>query len=186
MIDEAYDVVPEMPVGELRELVVSGYRWAEEWDLDGVGERHWLWYRTAAGGEPRVTPFNGGDDEIRRNVALDLVGDIQALLRELTRADAAEPAGLMLARRPELRAITERVQSASGLRYHSPIMNMLAQDFVPINLGRFVLWALKGMEKPSPRNEIWIRGVMMQGTPTSHQIAAGTTDDWVYPRRPST
>lgn len=185
MIDEAYDVVPEMSVAELRDLVASEYGWAMDWDLGAEGERHWLWYRTAAGGEPRVTPASGADDETGRNVALDLIGEIQALVREVSSADPNEPVGLMVTRRPRLRAITERVQSAAGLRYHSPIMNMLARDFVPINLGRFVLWALKGMEKPSPRNDIWIRGVMMQGTPTSQQIAAGTTDDWVYPPRPT-
>ena len=63
-------------------------------------------------------------------------------------------------------------------------MNMFDRDFVPINLGRFVLWALKGLEKPSPKNDIWIRGVLLQGAPTALEVGAGTTDDWIFPRLP--
>jgi hypothetical protein len=63
-------------------------------------------------------------------------------------------------------------------------MNMVERDFIPIYLGRFVLWALKGMEKASPKSGIWIRGVMVQGAPTTEEIASGTTDDWVYPAKP--
>lgn len=185
MLEEAYDLAPERTVGELRAVVEADYRWALRWDLSRSGERYWLWYRTAAGGEPRVTPYSGDPEERARNVALDLVADVQALASALATADPGEPVGLLAARRPDLRAVIERVQSVEGLTYHSPVMNMLAQDFVPIHLGRFVLWALKGMEKPSPRNNIWIRGVMMQGAPTGNQIAAGTTDDWVYPARPA-
>jgi hypothetical protein len=130
--------------------------------------------------------FTGAHREAERNVALDLIGEIQRLDAALAEANQDERIATFLIRNRSLRLIVERVQSVAGLSYHSPRMNMFAKDFIPIDLGRFVLWALKGMEKPSPKNNVWIRGIMMQGTPTSHEIAHGTTDDWIYPTKPET
>jgi hypothetical protein len=184
LVPETFDVVPEMLVGELREYVATDYEWALKWDLEQDGELHWLWYRTAVGGEPRLTEFTGAPREAERNVALDLIGEIKRLDHALEEANPAESVAFFLIRNRSLRLIVERVQSVIGLNYHSPHMNMFARDFIPIELGRFVLWALKGMEKPSPKNDRWIRGIMMQGTPTYREIAQGTTDDWVYPATP--
>lgn len=184
IIKETYGLSPEMPTRVLLEIVESEYEWALRIDLAQESAYYWMWYRTAIGGEPRMTRRGAAGDAALRNVALDIPGEVQELRRALRAAVPGADVADLLNRRPDLRATVERVQSVAGLPYHSPHMNMFDRDFVPINLGRFVLWALKGLEKPSPKNNIWIRGVLLQGAPTALEVGAGTTDDWIFPRLP--
>ncbi len=184
IINETYGVSPEMPIRSLLEIVESEYEWALRIDLTQESAYHWAWYRTAVGGEPRITRRGAGGDEALRNVALDVPGEVQELRRALRAADPDADVADLLNRRPGLRGTVERVQSVAGLPYHSPHVNMFDQDFVPVNLSWFILSALKGLEKPSPKNNIWIRGVLLQGAPTAREVSAGTTDDWIFPKLP--
>ena len=184
IVNETFDVVPEMTVADLRDILVSEYNWALDWDLSAMDARYWLWYRTAVGGEPRRSQARAEDADSDRNVALDLVGEVQGLQRSLENASARESIASFLIRNMAHRSIVERIQSVSGLNYHSPRMNMLEKSFIPIDLGRFVLFALKGMTKPSPQNNVWIRGVMAQGAPTMAEIRNGAEDEWIFPAMP--
>ncbi len=184
VVVEKYSVSPEMPIRSLLEIVEAEYEWALRIDLSSEKAYHWVWYRTAVGGEPRMTRRRGAGNEALCNIALDVPREVQELYKSLRSADPDADVAVLINRRPDLRATVERVQSVARLPYHSPHVNMFDQDFVPIDLGRFVLWGLKGLEKPSPKNGIWIRGVLLQGAPTAREVSVGTADDWIFPKLP--
>jgi hypothetical protein len=89
-----------------------------------------------------------------------------------------------LLERPELRFIVSRVQTLSGLEYHSPHMNMMGEDLVPSDITRLVNICFHGLDKTRDYMNRALRGVMYQGAPTPHEIAAGADPDWFWPREP--
>jgi hypothetical protein len=64
-------------------------------------------------------------------------------------------------------------------------MNIAAAGFQPVEVMRFVLGSLFGLDKLYAKSERWVRAVMMQGAPTAAEIAAGCDEDWFYPPRPA-
>ena len=86
---------------------------------------------------------------------------------------------------PELRDLVERIQSVAELPYAFARMNMKHEDFSPLSLTRFVLQALKGMEKTTLYSDRWVRGTFLQGAPIAADITDGSASlDWVYPACP--
>ena len=92
-------------------------------------------------------------------------------------------ARLLLAR-PDLRAFVARVQTLSGLPYHSPIMNIMGDGFVPIDMVRLMNVAIHGIDKTRDYLNRNLRGVLYHGAPLPVEIAAGTSTDWFWPEAP--
>ncbi|MHC9292528.1 hypothetical protein ACRCUN_08660 [Mycobacterium sp. LTG2003] len=176
---------PRMTVAELAALVADEYQWALDIDMDADGARDYVWYKSADAEEPRRGPA----DEVTggRNWALDLPTDIQSLTAELRHRHAGQPVGEVLAERPDLRAVIERVQSLAGQPYHSPHMNMLDRDFVPVSIVRFVNAAIHGLHRTvDSEDQRNVLGLIFIGAPTAAEITAGVAVIDPYPAIPAT
>ena len=76
-----------------------------------------------------------------------------------------------------------RVHGLAGVPYGEVRANLLATDFLPLHLQRFQL-AVYGMDCFSPRSTDWLRVTLFSGAPRPADVAAGTDDDWIFPRTP--
>jgi hypothetical protein len=174
---------PRMTVGQLIELLNSEYQWALEMDMDADGARDFVWYKSADAEEPRRGPaheVSGG-----RNWALDLPGDTQTLAAELAGRPADQPVGEVLADRPDLRAVIERIQSLAGQLFHSPHMNMLDRSFVPVSIVRFVNAAIHGLHRTvDSEDQRNVLGLIFIGAPTAEEISTGKATLDAYPAIP--
>ncbi len=68
--------------------------------------------------------------------------------------------------------------------YGEPRDNACAAGFLPLELQRFQL-AMYGMDNFSPKSTDWLRVTLFQGAPRIDDLSPTTTDDWVWPQRPT-
>jgi hypothetical protein len=181
-IDDATDVRPEQRIEDLTASLVRDYRWALDIDLSDEGARKHFWYVSQDNLEPRHG-LRGVDPGEEYETFVDLVGELQALHRDLQAVDPAQSVGAFLFAHPQHRETVERVQSAAGLPYGEIRANVLSENFEPCHLIRFLL-TLYGMEKLDPQSRLWVRGTFLQGAPTAEDIAQGVEGDWTFPLAP--
>ena len=181
-VDEEYCTEPDMAIGRLRDILHAEYAWTFDMDLDSEASRKYVWYKSATAEEPRRGPRAEAGEVF--NLGLDL----PRLVRELDRAIASLPPAMSTARllleRPALRFIVSRVQSLSGLEYHSPHINMMGEELVPCDITRLINIGIHGLDKTRDYMQRALRGVIYQGAPTVEDIAKGADPDWFWPAEP--
>jgi hypothetical protein len=181
IVSEERVVDAAMRASELRRLLHDEYGWALDLDLSGGDASRFVWYKSETAEEPRRGPRSEIPD------AFNLGLDLPRLAQELDRALADEPqlriGGLLLAR-PELRSFVARVQGLAGLDYHSPHMNMMSDDFVPIHIVRLMNVALHGIDKTRDFLDRNLRGVIFHGAPLPEDLRHGADPEWFYPAEP--
>jgi hypothetical protein len=183
IVDEETATRPEMPVAELRELLRAQYGWALDVDMNAPGAQRYVWYKSANAEEPRRGPV----DEVpwAFNLGLDVPSLVQALDAALDGFDDAAPVARLLLARPDLRAFVARIQTLADGRYHTPIMNIMGDDFVPIDIVRMMNVGLHGIDKTRDYLNRNLRGVIYHGAPLPDEIAAGEGGDWFWPAEPA-
>jgi hypothetical protein len=184
--DETSDVAPAMAVGELRGLIREQYSWALTLDLERPGARHWVWYRSVEGEEPRVAERSAGHISAELNLVSDIAGDVQRLDRVLSEQEPTQPVGRFLFTHPQWRAPVGRVQALAPLPYHTVRANFLHRDFPFLDLCHFVLSALKGLDKCYPMGGRWVRGIFLQGAPSASELTGADSESWIFPTLPDT
>lgn len=181
-VDEEYVTEPDMSIGRLRDIVRAEYAWTFGLELDSEASQRYVWYKSATAEEPRRGPRAEAGEVF--NLGLDLPRLIRALDGELAARPPSTTVARFLLERPELRFIVSRVQTLSGLAYHSPHMNMMGEDLVPSDITRLVNICIHGLDKTRDYMHRSLRGVIYQGAPTPQQIAAGADPDWYWPKEP--
>jgi len=178
---------PLMTVSDLQAQLEFDYGWALTTEMDRPGARHYVWYKSADAEEPRRGP--AAEVASGRNWALDLPSDLQLLDTTLGGYGPDDLVGSVLADHPEQRGAIERVQSLAGGRLHSPHMNMLDEDFVPVSIVRFMNAAVHGLDRTvdegDDRN---VLGLIFLGAPTAADLnegRVGDLSDWRYPALPT-
>ncbi|ATI41155.1 hypothetical protein CBW24_03480 [Pacificitalea manganoxidans] len=176
------DVDVSATVGALRDLIRRDYGWALEIDMQAEGARDYVWYKSATAEEPR----RGLRSEVpeARDLGLDLVRATQKLSADLDSAPAEEGLARFLLRHPEHRFYVARAQSLATARYHTPMANIDAADFTPIDLVRLMNVALHGIDKTRDYLQRNLRGVLFHGAPTRDDLRAGAGADWFFPGEP--
>lgn len=182
MVDEEQMVEPEMSAGFLRELLAAEYQWALKMDLSGPESQRYVWYKSATAEEPRRGPREEAGEV--HQLGLDLPRQVQSLDAALAALPARTPVARMLLVRPDLRAIVARVQTLRGLPYHSPHMNIMGEDFIPIHIVRLLNVAIHGVDRARDYMGRNLRGVLFHGAPTPDDLRAGANHDWFYPAEP--
>lgn len=172
-----------MTVAELRRIIREEYTWALEMDLNSEESRQFVWYKSRDAEEPRRGPH--WEVEGGYNWALDLPGDLQRLAGELAQKPAPASIGEFLVRYPEERSVVERLQTLQGLRYHSPHMNMMDAEFLPVQVIRLVNSAFHGLDKTVDFLNRNVLGLLFHGAPIRQEIADGWVGDWFWPVEPS-
>jgi len=177
------DVAPEMRVGDLRAIVASRYRWALRHDLTRPGARERFWYHSADNGEQRrgqriVDPHEEFESFI------DHIGLAQRLAAVLQTYEEDVSVAEVIADLPELGYAISRVQYLADLPYAEIRGNLVARDFIPAQLIRFLLSVL-GIDGSNPLSVQYVRGVFFQGMPLADEIARGASEDWLFPLEPA-
>jgi hypothetical protein len=184
VIDEELTGTPIMPVGRLRDIVRTDYRWAFDLDLASERSQRYVWYKSRTAEEPR----RGPREEIgeAHNLGLDLPRLIVALDADLAAVEPRMSTARFLMAHPEHRLIVTRVQALAGLAYHSPHADIMSEDFVPAHITRLLNVGIHGIDKARDFLNRNLRGVIFHGAPTPGDIAAGKADPhWFYPAEPS-
>lgn len=183
--DEDLSLDPLMSCGELRDVIHREYAWAFRYDFSQPDARRYFWYKSIEAEEPR-RGLRGGEVP-GYDLAVDVPGDVQALEEALAATQPDGSVGALVQARPELRFAAERVQSLTGLPYHSPRMNMLSDDLRPADVIKFVKGATYGSDKCKDVERSlgrWVRGIFFHGAPTASELSAGVDDDWIFPSEP--
>jgi len=181
-VDEV-NVVPSQTVGELIDLIKAQYQWALDIDMSGPEASKYIWYKSETAEEPR----RGARDEAPEalDLGLDLCGGIQTLLASLrSEPDATLSIARFLMRHPGERYLVARIQALKDIAYHSPIANINAEDFTPIDLVRLMNAGLHGIDKTRDFLRRNLRGVLYHGAPNPDEIRAGKEVFWAYPAEP--
>ncbi len=184
VMDEELAGRPEMPVGRLREILRSDYRWAFDLDLTSERSQRYVWYKSRTAEEPR----RGPREEIgeAHNLGLDLPRLVVALDRDLAAADPKLSTARFLLQHPKHRLIVTRVQALAGLPYHSPHADIMSEDFVPAHITRLLNVGIHGIDKARDFLNRNLRGVIFHGAPTPTDLASGSADPhWFYPAEPA-
>jgi len=181
-VDEDYATEPDMSIGRLRELLHAEYAWAFRMELDSCASNRFVWYKSATAEEPRRGPRAEAGDVF--NLGLDLPRLVRALDLEIATRPATQSVARLLLECPALRLITARVQTLSGLQYHSPHMNMMGEELIPCDVTRLINIGIHGLDKTRDYMQRALRGVIYQGAPTVDEIARGADPDWFWPSEP--
>lgn len=176
------DIVPEMTMGELKDLLRTNYSWALEYDLQLSRTRQHFWYHSVDNGEQRrgeriIDPHEEFESFI------DHIGLIQRLACVAAVYCDDDSVATMMFEHPDLEMAVSRVQYLAGLPYAEIRDNLVHKDFIPAHLIRFFL-AFLGIECSTPLSIRYVRGVFFQGIPLPSEIASGTERDWRYPVEP--
>jgi hypothetical protein len=177
------NVVPSQTVAELTALVETQYKWALDIDMSGPDAYKYVWYKSETAEEPRRGARVEAPEAL--DLGFDICGGVQALLADLR----AEPDGKLsvarfLMRHPAHRYLVARIQTLHDMPYHTPIANINAEDFTPIDLVRLMNAGLHGIDKTRDFLRRNLRGVLYHGAPTPDEIRAGKEGVWAYPPEP--
>lgn len=181
-VDEV-NVVPSQTVGELIQMIEAQYQWALDIDMSGPDAHKYIWYKSETAEEPR----RGARDEAPEalDLGFDLCGGIQSLLASLrAEKDSKLSVARFLMRHPGERYLVARIQALKDFAYHSPIANINAEDFTPIDLVRLMNAGLHGVDKTRDFLRRNLRGVIYHGAPSPDEIRAGKEGVWAYPAEP--
>ncbi len=170
-------------VGELQAIIDAEYQWALDLDMDGPEARTYIWYKSETAEEPRRGPRSEVPDAL--DLGLDLPGGVRKLKADLDGFDETAFLSRFLLKHPEHRYLVGRLQSLAGEPYHSPIANINAADFVPIELVRLMNVTVHGIDKTRDFLNRNLRGVLFHGAPTTDDICAGKGEFWYYPEEPA-
>lgn len=180
--EDEFTVDPAMPAADLAALIAEGYSWALDMDMHDPSARAYVWYKSETAEEPRRGLRAEAPDA--RDLGLDTPGDIQRLHRDLAECPPQTPMAQFLLRHPEHRLMVARIQGLAGRHRHTPLANINAADFVPIDLVRLMNVALHGIDKTRDFLQRNLRGVLYHGAPTRDEIRAGQGGRWFYPQEP--
>jgi len=182
-VEEKYNLIPEMPVSELRAIVEDQYGWALDVDFDDKKCMGTFWYRSEEKQEPRLGSRYeepGADKEM----LLGIAHCICECHKDLTAADSNMLTAEFAIAHPEHRYVIRRIQTMARTRYGEIQANVLDEDVLPIHLLRCKL-SFFGVGKFDPRSRLWVRNTMFQGAPLISDIGQTMEDTWCFPIKPS-
>lgn len=173
---------PAIRVHALRSQLVADYAWALDMDMQAEGAQDYVWYKSETAEEPR----RGLRAEVpdASDLGLDLPSGIQNLMQDLQAAPDNQSIARFLLAHPQHRLFVARLQSLAGEPFHTPMANINAADFVPIDLVRLMNVAFHGIDKTRDYLQRNLRGVMFQGAPTRDDLRNGAGARWFFPGEP--
>ncbi len=170
---------PGMSLSELGGLVEAHFDWATAIDFAAPESEHLFWYVSEEKLEPRLGERHG-EPGAEKEMPLDIARQVQVLAAALGSADPDETVAAFLMRRPDLRHVTRRVQTAARCPYSEIRDNLIGADCLPIDMLRCKL-SFFGASKFDPKSDRWTRITMYQGAPTFERIGDADADDWCFP-----
>jgi len=170
---------PAMTVAGLKELVGGHFGWAREIDFSRREATRLFWYASEEKLEPRLGN-RYAEPGAELEMPLDIARQVQALAAELAGARPDETTAELVLRRPELRHVVRRAQTAARCPYSEIRDNLIGAGCLPIDILRCKL-SFFGASKFDPKSDRWTRITMYQGAPGFGEIGDPDADDWAFP-----
>ncbi|WP_246658828.1 hypothetical protein [Mesorhizobium sp. J18] len=176
------NVVPTESVASLVAFIEDEYRWALDIDMSSPDAYKYVWYKSETAEEPR----RGAREEVPEalDLGLDICGGIQSLLADLRNEEPGLSVARFLMKHPGHRYLVARVQTLRQFSYHTPMANINAEEFIPIDIVRLMNVAIHGIDKTRDFLRRNLRGVLYHGAPTPEEIRMGRSEFWAYPAEP--
>jgi hypothetical protein len=181
-VEEEFVTEPDMSIGRLRDLLRTEYAWAFGMELDSESANRYVWYKSETAEEPRRGLRSEVGDVF--NLALDLPRLVRGIDAQIARRAPSQSVAHFLLELPQYRFVVSRIQTLSGLQYHSPHMNMMGEALIPCDITRLINITIHGLDKTRDYLQRALRGVIYQGAPTVEDLASGADSDWFYPAEP--
>lgn len=174
---------PGTTCAQVREQLHRAYAWTEHLDLTSPASTALFWFTSQNNEEPR-RGRRGIDPGVEVEHPLGIALDAHALREDLDQAGGETLLADFLISHPWHRGAINRALSLRGVPYGEVRTNLLAQDFLPLDLQRFQL-AVYGMDNYSPQSTDWLRVTLNCGAPRAADIRAGVADDWLFAPKPA-
>ena len=181
--DEEHRWDPAMPCADALATLRIHYGWVNGVDVVTPAASTYFWFSSANNEEPR-RGRRGVDVGEEVEHALGIASDVSAVLDDLSAAPGEESLAEFLIAAPWHRGTLTRALGLCGVRYAEVRTNLLAADFLPLDLQRFQL-AVYGMENFSPQSTDWLRVTLNSGAPRAADVEAGIDSDWIFSLKPS-
>jgi len=189
--EENLDLVPDMPLVELRQILETHFDWAINGDYQSHETRYWFWYQSAEKEEPRLG-VRAEEQGAEKELGLAIAPKAQQVYRDLNALLQKQPTGLtieLVMRHPEHMAAVRRIQTMAATVYGEIRANLWHRDMKPMHLLRTKLSFL-GAHRFDPRGDRWVRVTFFQGAPLLSDFEDTSTDpqwfdDWSFPIAPT-
>ena len=188
--EESLDLVPDMPLIQLKQLIETSLDWALQVDLTSSDERYWFWYRSIEKEEPRLG-VRGVDEGEEKELSIAIGPRVQRIHAALDAYLLQDPAALtidFLMANPRDSDIVRRIQTMAGSAYGEIRANLWHREMKPMHLLRAKLSFL-GAQRFDPKGDRWVRVTFFQGAPLISELNAEPVDlvdfdDWSFALAP--
>ena len=191
--EESLELVPDMPLIQLKQLIETYLDWALQVDLTSSDERYWFWYRSIEKEEPRLG-IRGVDEGEEKELSIAIGPRVQRIHATLDAHLQHDPAALtidFLMANQRDSDIVRRIQTMAGSAYGEIRANLWHREMKPMHLLRAKLSFL-GAQRFDPKGDRWVRVTFFQGAPLIAELNAEPVDlvdfdDWSFalaPQRP--
>jgi hypothetical protein len=188
--EESLDLIPDMPLIQLKQLIETHMDWALQVDLTAPDERFWFWYRSIEKEEPRLG-VRGLDEGEEKELSIAIGPRIQRVHANLDKHLEDDPTALtidFLMANPRDSDIIRRIQTMAVSAYGEIRANLWHRDMKPMHLLRTKLSFL-GAQRFDPKGERWVRVTFFQGAPLISELNAEPVDlvdfdDWSFALAP--
>lgn len=188
--EESLELVPDMPLIQLKQLIETHLDWALQVDLTSSDERYWFWYRSIEKEEPRLG-VRGVDEGEEKELSIAIGPRVQRIHAALDAYLLQDPAALtidFLMANPRDSDIVRRIQTMAGSAYGEIRANLWHREMKPMHLLRAKLSFL-GAQRFDPKGDRWVRVTFFQGAPLISELNAEPVDlvdfdDWSFALAP--
>lgn len=183
VVEEHYEVQPEMSLSALKQLIESKYAWALAIDFSQPGSEYFFWYRSEDKMEPRLGQRCvdiGEEKEMPLTIARLVRQCYDRLCADITQHLADDLVAYFLLRHNDMNGIVKRIQTMSNEYYGDIQGNLADKNMLPLDLLRCKL-SFFGVSKFDPKSKLWVRNTMYQGAPILSDIGKPFVDDWYFP-----
>ena len=188
--EESLELVPDMPLIQLKQLIETHLDWALQVDLTSTDERYWFWYRSIEKEEPRLG-IRGVDEGEEKELSIAIGPRVQRIHAALDAYLQQDPAALtidFLMANPRDSDIVRRIQTMAGSAYGEIRANLWHREMKPMHLLRAKLSFL-GAQRFDPKGDRWVRVTFFQGAPLISELNAEPVDlvdfdDWSFALAP--
>ena len=183
VVDEYYQVQPEMSLSALKQLIENKYAWALAIDFSQPGAEYFFWYRSEDKMEPRLGKRCvdlGEEKEMPLTIARLVRQCYDRLCTDIAEHSTDDLVAYFLLRHIDMNGIVKRIQTMSKDYYGEIQGNLADENMLPLDLLRCKL-SFFGVSKFDPKSKLWVRNTMYQGAPTLSDIGKPFSDDWYFP-----
>ncbi|NQY19878.1 MAG: DUF3726 domain-containing protein [Campylobacteraceae bacterium] len=175
-IDEQALELTDISLSDLKTILREKYSWAINIDFTKDDNNYWFWYVSQDKEEPRLGIRNV-DNGSELEQPLDIARQANKLYNKIKDMNNEDTISKFLLLNPEFTSITRRVWTMGHCVMGEIQANVLAKDFLPMDLLRAKL-AMFGATKFDPRSDRWVQVTFYQSAPLLDEIHA---NEWLFP-----